>query len=81
MFQHSTTIGFREMPVRRLSLKREENRLKGDFGEARQKTVFFEEKPLRSKIEYEDRARIARERTISLSAAEQLIISQQEPRK
>lgn len=73
LFQGSSTIGFRETLVHRLSLEREEGLVQGPFGEARQKTVFFEGKPLRSKIEYEDRARIAREQGISLEAAEGLI--------
>ncbi|MDR3172422.1 MAG: nickel pincer cofactor biosynthesis protein LarC [Treponema sp.] len=73
MFEHSSTIGFRELPVQRHSLKRKESRIRGGFGEARKKTVFYGETPLRSKIEYEDRARIAGEQGISLEAAEQLI--------
>ncbi|MHB9293690.1 pyridinium-3,5-bisthiocarboxylic acid mononucleotide nickel chelatase [Hollandina sp. SP2] len=73
LFQDSSTIGFRETLVHRLSLAREERLVQGPFGEARQKTVFFEGKPLRSKIEYEDRARIAREQGISLEASEGLI--------
>jgi uncharacterized protein (TIGR00299 family) protein len=73
LIQRSSTIGFREIPVRRLSLAREEGRLSGGFGEARTKTVFYEQKPLRFKAEYEDRARIARERGISLDAADKLI--------
>jgi uncharacterized protein (TIGR00299 family) protein len=73
LFHGSATIGFRETLVRRLSLEREEALVEGAFGQARRKTVFFEGKPLRSKIEYEDRARIAREQGISLEAAEGLI--------
>ncbi|MDR3114579.1 MAG: nickel pincer cofactor biosynthesis protein LarC [Treponema sp.] len=73
LFQSSSTIGFREIPVRRLFLEREERLVQGPFGEARRKTVFFEGKPLRSKIEYADRARIAREQGISLEAAVELM--------
>jgi uncharacterized protein (TIGR00299 family) protein len=76
MFQRSSTIGFRETPVRRLSLRREESRVQGDFGDVRQKTVFFGDKPLRAKLEYDDRARLARERGVSLEAAERLITEQ-----
>jgi uncharacterized protein (TIGR00299 family) protein len=70
MFERSSTIGFREIPVRRLSLTREERTLSGSFGQARQKTVFLDGRPLRSKIEYEDRARLARERSVSLDEAD-----------
>jgi uncharacterized protein (TIGR00299 family) protein len=73
LFQRSSAIGFREIPLRRLSLKREAAELRGEFGSARTKTVFYDGKPLRSKIEYEDRARLARERGISLEAAEKII--------
>jgi uncharacterized protein (TIGR00299 family) protein len=73
LFQRSTTIGFREQRVRRVSLRREEDRLTGNFGEARLKKVFLGDRELRSKIEYEDRARIARERGVSLEEAERII--------
>ncbi|MDR0758501.1 MAG: nickel pincer cofactor biosynthesis protein LarC [Treponema sp.] len=71
MFRRSSTIGFREIAVRRLSLKREEG-LTADGG-GRTKTVFWGDKPLRSKIEYEDRARVAREQGVSLEDAERII--------
>jgi uncharacterized protein (TIGR00299 family) protein len=73
MFQKSATLGFRETPVRRLSLRREERRLGGDFGEVRAKTVFWGDTPLRRKIEFEDRAALARARDLSLAEAEELL--------
>jgi uncharacterized protein (TIGR00299 family) protein len=73
LFRHSATIGFREIPVNRLSLTRREDRIAGDFGEAGRKTVFYGDTVLRSKIEFEDRARFARERGISLDEAERLL--------
>jgi uncharacterized protein (TIGR00299 family) protein len=75
LFRHSTTIGFREIPVNRLSLARREDRIAGDFGEAKRKTVFYGDTPLRSKIEFEDRARLARERGIPLDQAEGILNS------
>jgi uncharacterized protein (DUF111 family) len=69
LFRKSSTAGFRETPVRRLFLRREEDRIFGALGEARRKTVFYGDKALRSKIEYEDRARLAREKGISLEEA------------
>jgi uncharacterized protein (TIGR00299 family) protein len=71
MFRLSSTIGFREVAVRRLSLKREESLAAGGGG--RTKTVFWGDKPLRSKIEYEDRARVAREQGVSLEDAERIM--------
>jgi uncharacterized protein (DUF111 family) len=73
LFRDSTTIGFREIPVNRLSLERREGEFRGDFGRARAKTVYLGEEELRTKIEFEDRARLARDRLISLEAAEALI--------
>jgi uncharacterized protein (DUF111 family) len=73
VFRQSSSIGFRETVVRRLSLKREESQVTGGFGEARLKTVFWEDRPLRSKIEYEDRAGLARGKGVSLADAEQII--------
>ncbi|MDR2419234.1 MAG: nickel pincer cofactor biosynthesis protein LarC, partial [Treponema sp.] len=73
LFLRSSTIGFRETTVNRLTLRREETNVDGDFGSARVKTVFWEDKPLRSKVEYDDRARLAHERSVSLEEAERLV--------
>jgi uncharacterized protein (TIGR00299 family) protein len=81
MFKKSATIGFRETEVRRLSLRREEDALGGEWGEVRRKTVFYGGKPLRSKLEYDDRARIAREQGLSLEEAEKLIMGDPPKRK
>jgi uncharacterized protein (TIGR00299 family) protein len=81
MFKGSATIGFRETEVRRLSLRREEDALEGEWGEVRRKRVFYGEKPLRSKLEYDDRARIAREQGLSLEEAEELILGDPLKRK
>jgi uncharacterized protein (DUF111 family) len=74
-FRHSTTIGFRERAVNRLSLTREEKILQSPFGGAGEKTVFFGGERLGSKIEFEDRARLAREKGVSLDEAERLLRS------
>jgi uncharacterized protein (TIGR00299 family) protein len=74
LFRNSTTIGFREIPVNRVSLRRQEGALKGNFGSAGLKTVFLGDEKLRAKVEFEDRARLARERGISLDEAERLIL-------
>jgi uncharacterized protein (TIGR00299 family) protein len=73
MFRNSGAIGFREIPVRRISLKRETGKTGGEFGGARTKKVYYGGKLLRSKIEYEDRAALARTRGIGLTEAERLI--------
>ncbi|GHV70612.1 UPF0272 protein [Spirochaetia bacterium] len=76
LFEKSTTIGFREITVKRHSLDRENKTLRGSFGEARQKEVSLGGKVLRGKIEFEDRARLARERNISLEDAEKIILGE-----
>ena len=77
MVRHSTTIGFREIQVRRLSLPREETpAAESGCGPVRVKTVFLDGKPLRSKIEFDDRARIAVERGLSLVQAERQIAAE-----
>jgi uncharacterized protein (DUF111 family) len=73
LFRKSTTIGFRETVVRRLSLRREEERILAEYGGAGRKTVYYGAEKLRSKIEFEDRARLAHERGISLEEAERII--------
>jgi uncharacterized protein (TIGR00299 family) protein len=80
-FRHSTTIGFRETAVNRLSLKREVKTLQGGFGAAREKIVSLGGGKTKSKIEYEDRARFARENRVSLDEAEALIRSAAETRR
>jgi uncharacterized protein (TIGR00299 family) protein len=75
LVKHSTTIGFRETRVQRLSLPRKETRAESCFGPVCAKTVFLDGKALRSKIEFADRARIAKERGISLEQAEKQIAS------
>jgi uncharacterized protein (DUF111 family) len=72
-FRHSTTIGFRETTVQRLSLPRDIKTLNGAFGSAREKIVHPGGGKTRSKIEYEDRARLAREKDIGLDEAEGII--------
>jgi uncharacterized protein (TIGR00299 family) protein len=73
-FHNSTTIGFRETTVNRLSLRRETTNSGGSFGSVQEKTVFYGDKKLRSKIEFEDRAKLAREKGISLDEAEKIIV-------
>ncbi|MDR3357056.1 MAG: nickel pincer cofactor biosynthesis protein LarC [Spirochaetaceae bacterium] len=73
VFEKSSAIGFRETRVRRISLPRETRKLKRGADEAEVKTVFLDEKRRRSKIEYRDRERLARENDLSLEEAENTI--------
>ena len=72
IFRYTTTIGIREVISERYILDREEKTLDTPYGQVRCKTVsgYGVE---RSKFEYEDLARIARERGISISEARELL--------
>ncbi|GMO39777.1 MAG: hypothetical protein Pg6C_00430 [Treponemataceae bacterium] len=74
MFTKSKTIGFREIPARCFALRRDERRVGG----AAAKTVYFGEKKLREKIEFEDRAKLAREKNIPLWDAEKILRGENE---
>jgi uncharacterized protein (DUF111 family) len=72
MFTRSKPIGLREIPARCFALKREEETLSGEYG-GRKKTVYYRGEKLRDKIEFEDRAELARKKDISLWEAEELL--------
>ncbi|MDR1215950.1 MAG: nickel pincer cofactor biosynthesis protein LarC [Treponema sp.] len=72
-FVHSSTLGFREFRVDRLSLPRTEEQKESPLGIVHVKTAFLGGKPMRSKIEFDDRARLARENNITLEQAERRI--------
>lgn len=72
LFRHTTTLGVREYNCARYTLKREIKSVDTQYG-----TVHIKESSgwdvKRRKTEYEDMARIARERGISLAEADQLV--------
>jgi uncharacterized protein (DUF111 family) len=72
MFTKSKTIGFREIPARCFALRRDEEKLGGEYGGTK-KNVYYEGKKLRDKVEFEDRAALARKKNISLWEAEKLL--------
>jgi uncharacterized protein (TIGR00299 family) protein len=72
-FEKSSAIGFREISVRRVSLPREQRKIRFGTDEAEVKTVFIDGKRRRGKIEYRDRERLAREKDLSLEEAEEII--------
>ena len=72
IFRYTTTIGIREVISERYILDREEKVLDTPYGRVRCKTACgYGVK--RYKFEYEDLARIARERGISISEARRLL--------
>ncbi len=72
LLNHSSTLGFREARVNRVTLPREETQQTGKWGTARLKTAHLDGK-VKAKFEYEDRARLAREYQISLDEANDLL--------
>lgn len=71
-FKYTTTIGIRQKVCERYILKRETEVLKTEFGDIRKKTSSGYECN-RSKLEYDDVAKIALEKGISLREARELI--------
>lgn len=65
IFRHTTTLGIREAEKKRYTLTRETQTVSTDFGPVRQKTASGYGVQ-RSKPEYEDLARLAREHGLSL---------------
>ena len=72
LFRHTTTIGVREAATRRYVLNRRMETLDTPYGEVRRKTSSGYG-VVRTKYEYDDLARIAREQNISLDEARKLI--------
>ena len=72
IFQYTTTIGIRKHIFERYLLNREEKDLETDEGLIRRKDVEGYG-VTRSKLEYEDVARIARKRGISIEDAKSLL--------
>ncbi len=72
LFAHTTTIGVREAAVRRYVLDRREETVQTPWGPVRRK-VSAGYGVRRAKYEYEDLARIARERDCSLDDVERLL--------
>jgi uncharacterized protein (TIGR00299 family) protein len=76
VFRHTTTIGIRENPMKRYVLERRTETLGTAYGAVRSKVSsgFGAEK---TKIEYDDLARIARENGVSLREARRMIGEEQ----
>ena len=72
MLHHTTTIGVRETACRRYVMERSVQILETPYGAVRRKDSRGHG-VTRSKYEYEDLARIAREQNISLAEAKALI--------
>lgn len=72
LFRHTSTIGIREVATRRYILKRNMETVSTPYGDVRVKSVSGYGVS-RAKYEYEDLARIARERGVGLSEVRRLL--------
>ncbi|MEX0325850.1 MAG: nickel pincer cofactor biosynthesis protein LarC [Puniceicoccaceae bacterium] len=70
LLQHSTTLGVRWRSWNRTILERKVSEKETPLGKVRIKSAFMDGKPVRSKVEFDDLSRIARENNLSLREAE-----------
>lgn len=73
IFKHSTTLGIRWHEWDRMILDREVRRIATPYGSARLKTARHEGHIVRSKVEFDDLARLARQHQLPLSEMENQI--------
>jgi uncharacterized protein (DUF111 family) len=74
IFNHSTSIGLREYPVKKSVLPREEKAVQTKFGPVTVKQSLLEGKIVRSKPEYEQCKSIAKLHNISIEEVEREVI-------
>jgi uncharacterized protein (TIGR00299 family) protein len=73
ILHHSTTLGVRWRAWDRTILEREQTERETSLGKVRIKSVLKDGHPVRSKIEFDDLSRLARENNLSLSETEDKI--------
>lgn len=71
LFRHSTTLGIRWRKWQRTILEREEAEKETPLGPVRVKTASWRGEVIRSKIEFDDLRRLAREQNLSISEIEE----------
>ena len=72
LFKYTSTIGIRENLMRRYTLKRDISMVKTPFGDVRKKISTGYGTQI-VKYEYEDLARIAKEKNVSLTALKKML--------
>ena len=75
LLSHTTSLGIRKYEVEKTLLKRESYQLKTKYGEVTIKTAIYKGKKLKSKPEYEECIKIAREHGIPVQTIYQEINS------
>ena len=66
LWLRTTTFGLRASRISKAMLKRDFKKVKTKFGEVRLKTAYYQGKKIKSKPEYEDCKRLARDKGVSL---------------
>jgi len=73
LFTETSTLGIRKYPVEKIMLQRNMEWVDTPYGKVRIKTALYRDKKIRSKPEYEDCIKIARERKIPLNQVYKMI--------
>ena len=73
LFTETTTLGLRKYEVQKSMLDRKIDIINTELGEVRVKSCYFENQKIKSKIEYEDCKRIAKEKKIEIRKVYEII--------
>ncbi len=74
LFKHTSTIGLREMTLKKNALLRKQEKIKTPYGEVRVKQSFYEGEIVNTKAEFEDCKRLAVENNVSLQAIQESVL-------
>lgn len=74
LFSHTSSIGLREIALKKNALPREEKTVKTLYGDVRVKQSFYGGKIINTKPEFEDCKRLARENNVSLQNIQESVL-------
>ena len=74
IFNHTTSIGLREYPVKKSVLARNEREIETDLGPVRIKSSFFRGEEIHIKPEFEDLRKLASLHGLSIKEVEKIIL-------
>lgn len=73
LFKETSSLGLRKYTVEKIILERKIERVKTKYGEVKIKSAFYKNKLIKSKPEYEDCIRIAKEKNIPISEVYRMV--------
>jgi uncharacterized protein (TIGR00299 family) protein len=73
LFKETSSLGLRKYTVEKIALDRRIEHIKTEFGEVRVKSGFYRNKLIKSKPEYEDCIRIAKEKNIPINEVYRMV--------